>query len=218
MIGRRGRRLRRRTFGGYRSNPVTPSQGVGLEVLPLLVLVSLAFAPVPTPVPPSSEIDLEIFQGKWVIWENGKKMEASVEGNQITLWSEARAFKSCRIDLAASAKPKRLDLIEVHKIAGKVVDGFVWHAIYTIDKDTVTICSGISDDDRPHAFRQDEKASRRFMYSIARSPDPADLTHLHDGALLPSLAHSPAEASGLSIGGSTGRATTRTSLRSSSTP
>ena len=28
--------------------------------------------------------------------------------------------------------------------------------------------------------------SRRFMYSIARSPDPADLTHLHDGPLLPS--------------------------------
>jgi uncharacterized protein (TIGR03067 family) len=112
------------------------------RVLPLLALVSLAFAPLP--FPKTSEADLKAMQGEWVLVGEShatgpprhmRHLRASVADRRVTFSPEGDApAGEWAVTLVASEAPKAIDLT-------RGGDGLrLIRGVYSLKGDTLVLC------------------------------------------------------------------------------
>lgn len=127
------------------------------RVIPLLVVMSLGFAPAPVyRARPDKRTDLEKMQGAWVrvsLTIDGKRHEEAVGSVVPTINGDTLSFAApsdkWRLTLDATKNPKRLESLQI--VPANAL-GFM--GIYKLEGDRLVVCwrSGKTEADRPTDF------------------------------------------------------------------
>ena len=81
-----------------------------------------------------------------------------IDGDRLAYFSrdDGAIIVAYRLKLDVSASPKWIDLVGGDSKAGEITDDQRYLrrylAIYTLEKDTLTLCTGVMDEERPNAF------------------------------------------------------------------
>jgi uncharacterized protein (TIGR03067 family) len=121
-------------------------------VLPVLAVLSLAFAPVPFPKRQTADVaaDLEAMQGTWVLADahkDGVREKVTgrclwvIKGDRVSASLDGKKGSTCFIRLDGAAKPRFIDLLNRRDDKAANNPGR-----YRLRGDTLTVCLG---KDRP---------------------------------------------------------------------
>jgi uncharacterized protein (TIGR03067 family) len=112
------------------------------RILPLLAVLLVGFAPAPFPKPVRGS-DMPLLQGAWF---GGGHVEARFKRDRLTYYRDGKRVNVYRVTLEPKAEPKAFDL------AGS--DGRNYRGIYSLEKDTLKMCSRGRGKPRPTAFEE----------------------------------------------------------------
>src|SRR5262245_23838733 len=107
--------------------------------------------------------DQEKMAGEWTMESgerNGEKLpdeivktlKRVVKGNEHTVLRDGETVAKGKVKLDAAKKPKEIDI----SLSGGEADGKLIKGIYELDGDTLKICYGMPDGDRPKEFAAKE--------------------------------------------------------------
>jgi uncharacterized protein (TIGR03067 family) len=117
------------------------------RVLPLVAVLSLAFAPAPFPKPDPTQKDLKELQGEWrvvsSVMDGGKAkadeikaMKAVIKGNRYTVYRGAEVAIEHTFSIDSTKKPKTIDFT----VSSRMTQGCKRFAIYEVNSDNLKIC------------------------------------------------------------------------------
>jgi uncharacterized protein (TIGR03067 family) len=115
------------------------------RVLPLLAILSFGFAPVPPFRPKPLTKELKTLQGRWLTSDG---VEATIEGDRLSLSIRRDPGGSFRLKLDSSTSPKSIDLTQLEgKDEVRTIP-----CIYILESDELKLCYGTPGQERPLAF------------------------------------------------------------------
>jgi uncharacterized protein (TIGR03067 family) len=123
------------------------------RAIPLLAVVSLAFAPVPPPKPPRADKRAAELIGEW----EGPHLLVITKGRAAYHHGGDPRVYELRVD--PSGKPPAYDMRGTGRVAGRVLRG-----IYRVEGDTLTLCYHSAGRERPAAFEGPGKGTYTATY------------------------------------------------------